>query len=89
MYLFTQLDPNLDTPGKVTEWPVGVSMRHFLVNWCGKAMPTVGDTIPRQVCLGCIRKLAVYAPESSVCLSLVSALVPSLNLLRVNYDLEE
>lgn len=36
----------------------------LFVNCCWRALPTVGNTNPRQVVLGCMKKVAVCGPDS-------------------------
>lgn len=39
-----------------------IGLWFVLETFCGRAQPIVGDTFPRQVSLGCIRKVAEHKP---------------------------
>jgi hypothetical protein len=43
-----------------------------IISWYNKAQPTVGSTIPRQVVLGYIRKVAKHEPVSKPASSILS-----------------
>lgn len=68
----SQLDPNLDIPGKnesqlrivSTRLSVGMFVEYFLNDRCGSAHPTVGGATPGQMVPDCGRKQADRKPSS-------------------------
>ena len=43
-----------------SDWTVGICMLRLIVNLCGRAPIIMGNTIPKQMVLDCIRKAAKY-----------------------------